>query len=78
MYIRSRKQRTFCVASSIAMKSQAASWTALVNYSKILLLTYTAIDRFEKYIYHNKKKNLSILEFIREKSLRFVLPLRLL
>jgi hypothetical protein len=41
LYIGARRQRIFCVTSSIKMKSQAASSRAFVNYSKLLLLKYT-------------------------------------
>ena len=44
-----------CVTSSITMKSQAASSTALVNYSKILPPKCT-IDSFDKYINNDPKK----------------------
>jgi hypothetical protein len=52
MYICARTQRY----SNIKMKSQAASSTVFVSYSKILLLKYTTIDRFEKYTYNDEKK----------------------
>jgi len=39
-YICSRTQRTLCATSRITMKSQAASSTALVNYSIIFPLQY--------------------------------------
>ena len=55
MYICAPKQRTLCVASSITLKSQAASSTALVNYTKILPLKYTT-NRLQKYIYNGTKK----------------------
>jgi len=37
------------------MKSQAASSTAIANYSKILPLKFTTIERFDKYIENDKK-----------------------
>jgi len=45
-YICARKQRTLCVTSRITMMSQAASSTALVNYSIILPLKFTTIYVF--------------------------------
>jgi len=56
MHIYARTQRTLCVTCSITMKSQAASSTALVNYSKIILLKYTTIGRLEKYFTYNTTK----------------------
>ena len=56
MYISARTQQTLCVTSSITMKSQASSSIALVNYSKILQVKYTTINRFEKYNYNDTKK----------------------
>ena len=38
------------------MKSQAAISTALMNYSKIILLKYTTIDRDEKYVNNEPTK----------------------
>jgi len=42
-HICDRKQRTLGVTCRITMKSQAASSTALVNYSIILQLKFTTI-----------------------------------
>ena len=39
-------QRTLCITSRIITTSQADSSTALVNYSKILPLKYTATNGF--------------------------------
>jgi len=50
MHFCARSQRTLRVTSSITMKSQSASLTALVSYSSIILLTYTARFRFKKYV----------------------------
>jgi hypothetical protein len=38
MYICARRQRTLVVTASITMRSQAASSTPLLNYSKIFAL----------------------------------------
>jgi len=72
MYISSRKQRTWCVAYSVTMKSQAATSTALVNYLKILPLKYTKINRFKKYIYNdtNKFKMIYMLVYFKYLMLR--------
>jgi len=53
-YICARTQRTLCVTSGVTVKSQAASLTALVNYSIIFPLKFTTINVFLKYI--NKDK----------------------
>jgi len=53
-YICARTQRALCYTSSITMKSQAASSTAVVNYWIILLLKCTTIDVFLKYVNKNK------------------------
>jgi hypothetical protein len=45
-YFCDRKQQTLCVTSRIAMKSQAASSTALVNYSIIFPLKFTTKNVF--------------------------------
>ena len=55
MYICASTQQTLCVASSITLNPQAAISTAIVNYSKILPLTYTTTNRLEKYIYKDTK-----------------------
>ena len=55
-HICDRTQPTLCITSWITLKSQAASTTALVNYSKILPLKCTTIERPEKYIYNDTKK----------------------
>jgi len=54
-YICIRTQRTLCVTCSITLKSQAACSTATANYSKILPLKYTTIERFDKCIENDKK-----------------------
>jgi hypothetical protein len=54
-YICARTQRTLCVTYRITIGSQAASSTALVNYSKTLPLKYTTIERFDKYIKNDEK-----------------------
>jgi len=54
-YICIRAQRTLCVTCRITMKSEATSSTAIANYSKILPLKYTTIERFDKYIKNDKK-----------------------
>ena len=51
-----RMQRTLCVTSRITMKSQAASSTALVNYSIIFRLKFTTVNVFYKYINKDTKK----------------------
>jgi hypothetical protein len=56
MYFCDRKQRTWCVDSSITLMSQATSLASLVNYSKLLQLKYTKINKFENYSYKNRKK----------------------
>ena len=56
MYICAPMQRSLCFTSSNRMMSQAASSTALANYSKILPLKYTTLSNFEKYIYNDTKK----------------------
>ena len=76
-YICARTQRTLCVTSRITMKSQAASSTALVNYSTIFPPTCK-----------QKMCSIYILTMIRKRnwkcfssqknSLSFVLPLQLL
>jgi len=53
-YICAQTQRALCVTSSITMKAQAASSTALVDYWIILLLKCTTIDVFLKYVNKNK------------------------
>jgi len=53
-YICARTQWALCVTSSITLKSQAASSTALVDYWIILLLKCTTIDVFLNYINKNK------------------------
>jgi len=45
-YICARTQWTLCITSRITMKSQAASSTALVNYSIIFPLKFTTINVF--------------------------------
>ena len=55
-YICARTQRTMWATSRTAMKSRAASSTVIANYSKILPLKFTTIDRFDKYITDDKKK----------------------
>jgi hypothetical protein len=72
MYISSRTQRTLCVADSVTIKSQAVTSTALVNYSKILPLKYTKINRFKKYIYNdtNKFKMIYMLVYFKYLMLR--------
>jgi len=56
-YIGARTQRSLCVTSRITMKWQAASSTALVNYSIIFPLKFTTINVFYKYIKKDAKKN---------------------
>jgi hypothetical protein len=46
------------------MRSQAASSTALVNYSKILALKYSIMDGFWKYIKRNTKKYKMIFRLV--------------
>ena len=53
-YICARTHRTVCVTSRITMKSQAASSTALVNYSIIFPPKFTTIDLFLKYLMKHK------------------------
>jgi len=55
-YICIRTQRTLCVTCMITMKSQAACSTTTANYSKILPLKYTTVERFDKYFQNYKKK----------------------
>jgi len=45
-YICARTQRILCVTPRITMQSQAASSTAIVNYSIILPLKFTTIEVF--------------------------------
>ena len=55
-YIRCIMQWSLCVTSRITMKSQAASSTALVNYSIIFRLKFTTVNVFYKYINKDTKK----------------------
>jgi hypothetical protein len=61
-YICIRTQQTLCVTCNFTVKSQAASSIANANYSKILPLKFTIIERFDKYIENDKKKIKSIFQ----------------
>jgi hypothetical protein len=54
-YVCDRTQQTLCITSWITLKSQAASSTALVNYSKILPLKCTTIETREIYLQRYEK-----------------------
>jgi len=60
-YICARTQRTLCVTSRITMKSQAASSTALVNYSIIFPQKFTNL--FLNYL-NKDKTNFSAWYFL--------------
>jgi len=72
-YICAIMQWSLCVIFRITMKSQAASSTAFVNYSKKkILLKYTTIVRFEKCVKNDttKFKMIFKLEFFKYLMLR--------
>jgi hypothetical protein len=62
MFICARRQRTLVVAASITMRSQAASSTPLVNYSKILALIFNNGWNLE--IYKNTKNYKMIFRLV--------------
>ena len=48
MNIYARTQRSLCVVACITMLSYAVNSTRFLNYSKMLSLNYTTINKFEK------------------------------
>jgi hypothetical protein len=69
-YIRAHSQRSLCVTCRMIMNFQLASSTAIVDYSKIILLKYTTVLRFEKCVKNDptKFKIFSSLNFLSSDS----------